>query len=930
MKNFRFSTLAALCLAFVPAWTAEAATVDAAECKNLLGEGSQNVTLTVRWGDAIALDNLTSLVRFDGTQTAANIIGTALKEDTRFYALKSSEGDFVAYGFDTNGDNSAAVSVGGTALEMTDGVASATDTYEGAKGSSDYDHWKVNGTTDVWKLFINGTEADANATVSAGDALTLEYTSAEASGPTDASYVFYLRPATQQGVWLLPELVINTANGKSIDTPMIANWLDDGSKLYGAAVSTEMYKTDGETTDNSSYSAYISDAKKGAMVCKITVRTPNEVLIRPYLNIRKDWGDGKQSVKRIYGDYDAKVSTEVANPLTGIALEGYEPGATIELMNMGTQVIKPVYYPADADFTGFSFESSDPSVVSFYSSVNTLVAHKKGEATITITSLGGAVSQSYIVKADGPNPDYRPADFREGMIWLNEEWFTHTSGSLNFIDPDGNIYYRAYGNQNDNKAFGATSQFGMIYADKIFIMSKQDWDNGDTRDRGEEPDRSGGRVVVIDAGTMKRLASFDVIGGDGRAAVGIEPGKVYLSHSKGVRVLTWDENDVFTLADADLPMIAPATSQHGGTGDMVKAGKYVFAAESDKAFHVFDTETDSEVLLIKAAKTNAKAQGVALTKDGRVWLGCDKTLLPVDLDTFDPEQYENKTIDFADFLPEEQIALPIGKITSCSGSWRHANLMTSPLTNVLMWGNGDWNGGGDCLYRWDLDEGGIETVKTVYSHDKKAGYGYGYGSPAYDPITDTFMFASLPGFGAASLDNWYHFIDATTGELKHRVKLEKYWWFPAMPIIPDRYEPVIEGLPEISLKPTDSEQTYEVNVSDPDNHDCAIRLYLADAPAVADASSVPAATARLEGRKLIVTPQAAGTQTFTLAAESNGRVTTKAVKVNVRTATGIDEVESVEDGTPVYYNLNGIRIAEPTPGQIVIRRLNGKSEKIVM
>lgn len=930
MKNFRFSTLAALCLAFVPSWTVQAAAVDAAECKNLLGEGPESVTLTVRWGDAVALDNLTSLVRFDGEKTAAEIIATALKDDTRFYALKSSEDVFVAYGFDTNGDNSAAVSISGTSLDLTDGVATATDAYDGAKGSSDYDHWKVNSDTEVWKIFINGAEAEATATVTAGDALTLEYTSVEAAEPTDASYTFYLRPATQQGVWLLPELVVNTANGKRLDTPMIANWLDDGSKLYGAAVSTEIYKTDGTTTDNSSYSTYIPNAKKGAMVCQITVRNPSEVLIRPFLNIRKDWGDGKQSVKRIYGDYDSKVSTVVANPLTGIGLEGYEPGATIELKNMGTQVIKPQYYPENADFTGFSFQSSDNSVVSFYSSVNTLVAHKKGEANITITSLDGAVSESYVVKVEGVNPDDRPADFADGMIWLNEEWFTHTSGSLNFIDPDGNIYYRAYGNQNDNKAFGATSQFGMEYADKIFIMSKQAWDGGDTRDRGEEPDRSGGRVVVIDAKTMKRLASFDEIGGDGRAAVGIEPGKVYLSHSKGVRVLTWDENDRFTLADADLPMIAASASAHAGIGDMVKAGKYVFAAETDKAFHVFDTETDSEIFLIKASKTNGKAQGVVRTKDGRVWLGCDMTLLPLDPETFDPSQYESNTVEFADFLPEEHINLPLGKITSCSSSWRHVNLMTSPLTNVLMWGNGNWNGSGGNLYRWDFDEGGIETARTIYEVNSADGFGTGYGSPGYDPLTDTYMFSSMPGFGAAALDNWYHFIDATTGELKHRVQLEKYWWFPAMPIILDKYEPVIEDLPEISLLSTDSEQTYDVNVSDPDNHDCAIRLYLVDAPAVADASSDPAATVRLEGRKLIVTPQAAGTQTFTLAAESNGRVTTKAVNVRVRTMTGIDEVESVEDGTPVYYNLNGIRIAEPTPGQIVIRRLNGKSEKIVM
>ena len=895
--------------------------------RNVLGEGSQTTTLTVRWGDDVAIDNLASTVKFNGTATVGDIITTALAEDPRFYALKDGADSFVAFGFDTNGDNSAAISVGG-ALELIDGVAVTADDYSAAKGSSDYDHWKVNSDATCWKIFVNNAEATCETTVATGDDIVLEYTAADATTPTERAYTFFLRPATQQGVWMLPEVVMNTADGKQTYVPMIANWLGDGNALYGACVATETYDVDGVTVNNASYGCYIANAKKGAMSCRVSVTNPVEALIRPYLNIRKDWGDGKQSVKRVYGDCDTHISTIVAHPMTGIGLEGIEPGSIIELDNMGTKIIQPFYEPADADFTGFTFTSSDFDVVSFYSNVNTLVAHKEGTATITIASKDGNVSRQYVVNVKGIDPDNRPHSFTDGMIWLNEEWFTHTSGSLNFIDPEGNIYYRAYANQNDNKAFGATSQFGMMYADKLFIMSKQDWDNGDTRDRGEQPDRSGGRVVVIDANTMQRLVSYDVIGGDGRAAVGIEPGKVYLSHSKGVRVLTWDEDNNFTLADADLPMLEAATSAHGGTGDMVKVGKYVFAAEVDKAFHVFDTETDAEVFKITANKANMKAQGVVQTKDGRVWLGCDKTLLPINVDEFDPTSYETNIVAFADFMPEGQLSLPVGKLSGCSSSWRHANLMTSHVTNVLMWGDGDYNGSGGSLFRWDLDNGGIETTRTVYTHDKKGEFGYGYGSPGYDPLTDTYMFASMPGFGAKSLQNWYHFIDATTGELKHRVKLPEYWWFPAMPIILDRYEPEMEDLPVIVLSPEAGETSYDLNVSDRDNLDCNIRVSLQDNGTAADTEAGGVvAEARVEGHRLFVTPKKAGNRTLALAVESNGKVVTKNVEVRIET-TGIDNVTSDASADVEYYDMSGIKISKPQAGQIVIRRTGDKYEKI--
>ena len=54
------------------------------------------------------------------------------------------------------------------------------------------------------------------------------------------------------------------------------------------------------------------------------------------------------------------------------------------------------------------------------------------------------------------------------------------------------------------------------------------------------------------------------------------------------------------------------------------------------------------------------------------------------------------------------------------------------------------------------------------------------------------------------------------------------------------------------------------------------------------------------------------------------------IKVTYVTSGGIEEVVTI-DTTPVeYYNLQGVRLEEPAPGQIVIRRQGNKVEKILV
>lgn len=852
---------------------------------NEVGTGDNTVTLTLRWGDEVAMDNLAEGVRFETEATVAEIITTALREDSRFYALESGS-QLVAFGFDTNGDNSAAVTIGANALAMTEGIAKAESDYADAVGSSAYDHWKVNSNKEVWKFFVNGELATEDTPVNPGDAIILEYCPVDATAPSEAPYTFYLRPADQQGVWTLDECVINTADGTMAYFPMIANLCDDTQYLYGVGIAGEVYDLDGNLLSSAPYSAYVANGAKGGMTYRLSVSSPVEALTRPYLNIRKDWGDGKMTVKRVYGDSYSKVSTIVAHPLENITLEGIEPDGVIEIDNMGTFILKPVYEPANADFAGYAVTFADEQVATLYASVNAVVAHAAGETAMTLTDKNGKVYGTYTVRVKDVDPNDRPESFEDGLVFLNEEWFTHTSGSLNYIDTDGKVYYRAYGNQNGNMAFGATSCSGICYAGKYVIMSKQAWDNGDTR-----PLKSGGRVVVFDASTFKHIGAIDEIGGDGRSCVGVTPSKVYLGTTKGIRVMNLDD---ITIADADIAGIT--LSRSGQIGDMIKAGKYVFAANIGTGLVIIDTETDQVVKSIAATKI----QSVTQSKDGRVWIGCTNTLTPIDPTTLEVGQ---------------EYSIP-GSIGCSSGSWRPGNLMTSTKENVLLWGVANYNGNAGTLYRWNLDE--VEdpsTLTPVYTHGSTVDgvtYGGGYGAPIYDDRTDTYVFATAPGFGAAALQNWYHFIDATTGEVKHRIHLPEYWWFPGTPILPDKHAAEI-ALSDFELNINRDPYTVDLTdyVTDADNHDCNITLSLAEAPAAYadEVSPVKAAKITLDGKTLTAAPLAAGTHTFTLVAESNGRVTSKDITVSVKDPSGVTSAEIATDVTYTVYDAAGIRVA---------------------
>lgn len=52
--------------------------------------------------------------------------------------------------------------------------------------------------------------------------------------------------------------------------------------------------------------------------------------------------------------------------------------------------------------------------------------------------------------------------------------------------------------------------------------------------------------------------------------------------------------------------------------------------------------------------------------------------------------------------------------------------------------------------------------------------------------------------------------------------------------------------------------------------------------------------------------------------------------INVKDVVKVEGIEADIDAAPVYYNLQGQRVANPMPGQILIRVINGKAEKVLV
>ncbi|MDE7096475.1 MAG: DUF5074 domain-containing protein, partial [Muribaculaceae bacterium] len=596
------------------------------------------------------------------------------------------------------------------------------------------------------------------------------------------------------------------------------------------------------------------------------------------------------------------VHAALANPVEGFILGDGTKNITISYMDI--YALCPSVQPSNADIQSYNIEISDPTVATTYSVTAfnptrkyfELVTHKPGEVDVTFKAQDGSGVEStyhFIIK-DSERGEAKDS-WQDGTFWLNEDWFGHTNGSINYIEKDGTVRYRAYESQNPYESFGCTSQYAMIFGGKLYVMSKQETDGGDTR-------KGGGRLVVADARTLKKLAGFDDIldGGDGRACVGVNSGKVYIGTTAGIAVFNPETLSITGKVEG----IESGSKYANQLGDMVCAGKYVFAIKQAYGTYVIDTETDEVVEVLgrnEDGSVFANPQGVTMTADGMVWIAATSTAngKATSLYCYDPSDLKLvKTVDMPSHL----------SITCGWGAWRSTNFFAEKDDVAIWFGSGveaSIVSGNSGYYRWDT-KSDVNTLEPVFvfpndlagidENTKQAPY----ASVRYDDRSNQLLIAATHGASSNYRYTWLHFVDCATGKIARTTRLKDYYWFPALPVFPDKFAPEFEELENIELDMLEDKEgkTVDIHVSDRDNMDSAIRLSVVDGvTAVADdsqdepAGDDPVVKTSLNDRSLTLVPLRQGSGEICLRAESNGVATYLSIPVTVKdVASGVNEI----------------------------------------
>lgn len=362
----------------------------------------------------------------------------------------------------------------------------------------------------------------------------------------------------------------------------------------------------------------------------------------------------------------------------------------------------------------------------------------------------------------GPKADDKaqPKVEAKGFYIVNEGWFGHDKGSVNYFEKNGTSYtprYRAFKAANPDTELGNTTCYGAIWGDNFYLISKQD-----------------NRLVIADAQNLKSKKVITDLGGDGRSFLGIDDQKAYIGYKGGIKTFNIES---LTLGEA----IAGVS---GEIGNMCYAYGKVFAV-SDENLYIIDAKTDKVEKTVTGSYDTYKS--VVTAKDGSVWVAAaDKFIV------YNPNDLKNT----------KEIAYPVDAAVSSSwGSWNPGGLCASTQTNTLYWTTGTSPYSKNAVCKYDIDASNANSSFYTLPNDedgqKRVLYGAGL---RVDPLSDNLVLQSYrDGWGDSYAYNWL-FLLSNTGSLntsfvvaddKEPTAGNGYYWFPSMPVFEDANKPQI-------------------------------------------------------------------------------------------------------------------------------------------
>lgn len=549
--------------------------------------------------------------------------------------------------------------------------------------------------------------------------------------------------------------------------------------------------------------------------------------------------------------------------------------------------------PENASEPYLTYTVADETIAKFYESTGDLIAYRPGETNVTVsTNDNSNLSASFKLIVD--EPEEYSGGYSDGTFILNEEWYSHRNGSINYITPDKDVIYRAFERENDHEGFGATPVGATIHSGKLVVLSKQAKDPGD--------DYTGGQIVVADARTLKRNGQYDEFkavensGGIIRAKgneSSVVGGSVNKTYILGAFVMEIDLNNINELPRCVTGLHFP---------DMINVGHYIIGWSNSAGgvgIYIKDPATFNTVkkLPIPDEETYGMIQGMTQTVDGDIWFAQKTRLI-----RFDPVALEVKKIYD---LPAKH------KIEATWNMWRPTQFTASPTEMALFWGD---------FYRWDVDTD-MSTIRRIFEPMPATG-GMRYGTSRVDGRTNELIcMTSSAGAGYNCRYNWIHFVDATTGKVNKTIPMQEYYWFQELPIFPDAAAPEI-NIDEVRV---DADGNADIDLApvlhDPDANQLDFNIW----PSVSD---VPEGIEiSISDDRHLVVKGATEPAEFTLSAVSAGVVTSKTVKLSKTSgisgtetaAVSIDGtvgrviVRGLAEGSSVkVYSLSGATLAERT------------------
>lgn len=354
----------------------------------------------------------------------------------------------------------------------------------------------------------------------------------------------------------------------------------------------------------------------------------------------------------------------------------------------------------------------------------------------------------------------------KGFYLVNEDWFGHSNGSVNYFEKKGASYtphYRVFRAANPGQELGTTTCYGAIWGDNFFFISKQ-----------------GNRLVIADAQNLKSKKIITDLGGDGRSFVGIDDKKAYIGYNGGIKTFNIES---LTLGEA-------IAGVNGQIGNMCYAYGKVFAV-SDENLYIIDAKTDKVEKTVTGSYDTYK--NVVTAKDGSVWVAtADKFMV------YNPNDLENT----------KDVAYPSDAAVSSSwGAWNPGGLCASTQTNTLYWTTGASSWSLNAVCKYDINASGSNPSFYTLPNDEAGKMRVFYGAGLrVDPLSDNLVLQSCRnGWGESYAYNWL-FLLSNTGMLTTSfvVADEKvhdsegntsfgngYYWFPSMPVFEDANKPQI-------------------------------------------------------------------------------------------------------------------------------------------